>query len=101
MVLIEVTGNKGEFESLKITGHAGYEDSGKDIVCAAISAIAQGGINALEAPSGYRIRLGKGDYLLEAKNKATPHDQIVIETMIAQIESVAVSYPEYARLERK
>ena len=38
----------GEFVSLHSVGHANSGDYGKDIVCAAISAVILGGINALK-----------------------------------------------------
>ncbi len=101
MVVARASYVGGEFKSLTITGHAGYGEKGKDLVCAAVSAIAQGGLNALESPDSFEIRVEPGDYSVESKEKVSPHDQTVIETMIAQIESVAVSYPRYARLERK
>ena len=42
--MIKVIYNEG-YKNLKITGHAGYADKGKDIVCASASSIILSSIN--------------------------------------------------------
>ncbi|MCC2253156.1 ribosomal-processing cysteine protease Prp [Ruminococcus sp. CLA-AA-H200] len=38
-----------EHAGFDISGHAGYDDSGKDIVCAAVSALVINALNSIEA----------------------------------------------------
>lgn len=44
MIVVEVTENE-----VKVTGHAGYAEPGKDIVCAAVSVLTQNLINSVQA----------------------------------------------------
>ena len=44
MIVVKIREN-----SLSIDGHAGYAEVGKDIVCAAVSALAQGLLHSLDA----------------------------------------------------
>ncbi|MBE5921538.1 MAG: ribosomal-processing cysteine protease Prp [Lachnospiraceae bacterium] len=50
--MIQVTFYKnqtGEWKGFSIKGHAGYAEYGKDIVCAAVSALALNTLNSIEA----------------------------------------------------
>ena len=48
MIYITLIKNKNKIVSLEATGHSGYAESGKDIVCSAVSAITQTLILGLE-----------------------------------------------------
>ena len=48
MISVNVTFMGKEVKSLTVSGHANYDKYGKDIVCAGVSAVVTGGINALE-----------------------------------------------------
>lgn len=39
---------KGKFREFKISGHAGYAESGKDVVCASVSSAVQLTVNMLD-----------------------------------------------------
>lgn len=48
MIYVEIKYEKMEYiKSIVVKGHAGYDVYGKDIVCAGVSAVMYGGINAL------------------------------------------------------
>ncbi len=49
MVRCEVDKEDGEFRRLRCEGHAGYAEGGRDIVCAAVSALVINTVNAIEA----------------------------------------------------
>ncbi len=89
-------------KSLEVKGHAGSGPYGHDLVCSAISSIMLGGLNNLQdGDDHYKIEVKEGYVYLEALKEVSEHDQIVLETIEKQIESVAVSYPKNAKLERK
>lgn len=64
MIVINIT-NTG----LTVDGHAGYAETGNDIICAAVSALAQGLAHSLDALTedkiSYRIRDGRIDIKYE------------------------------------
>lgn len=87
----------GSSLDLVIKGHAYSAKKGQDLICAAISAIAIGGLNALK--SDYDIKIAEG--YISIKGKLSEEDMIVIHTIITQIETVQEKYPEYVSIERK
>ena len=90
-----------EFESFSMRGHATSAPYGEDLVCAGCSAVALGGLNALEHPDDFDIKTEEGVLEVKAKTAVTLHDQTVLSTIERQLESLAFSYPKNVRLERK
>lgn len=102
MIVANFVTNNGRFESFEVKGHAGSGPLGHDLVCSAISGIVLGGLNNLKDNSDvYKVETRDGYVFLEALKEVSKHDEIVLETIEKQIESVAYSYPKNVRLERK
>ena len=102
MIHITFIDKNGKFYSLEVKGHAGSGPYGHDLVCAAVSAIVLGGLNNLQdGDNQYKSEVKEGYVYLETLKEVSIHDEIVLETIEKQIESVATSYPKNAKLERK
>lgn len=101
MIHINATRKDNKIIYLSIKGHANYEESGKDIVCAAISAISVGAINALENPKSFKIKVEKGNVEIESIDATSKNDCIVLETMMIQLKTVMESYPERIKVIEK
>ncbi len=101
MVIVRVGQDKeGRITSLSLSGHAGSGPKGHDLVCAGVSAVSQGALNAIDQ-DGFHIEVKPGKLELIAKSLPNSHDQIVLETVVVQLESLEASYPDCIRLERK
>jgi hypothetical protein len=100
----------GFIERYNISGHAGYDVKGQDIVCAAVSALAQTVLISLVEVCGineekidYLIDEGKG--LLSVKVPKTididtrNRAEIVLRVLEVGIKSIIENYPEYVTLE--
>ena len=48
MVRVHVKRHQGIIQEVEIRDHAGYADAGQDLVCAGVSSIAVGMMNALD-----------------------------------------------------
>lgn len=90
--------------SFSVTGHADFAESGKDIVCAGVSAITVGTVNAAEAVLGVSLQntMDKGllkvtvpDYLDAEKREKV---QLLLESMIVMLESIKQSYGKYIEI---
>ncbi|RED64123.1 ribosomal-processing cysteine protease Prp [Cohnella lupini] len=87
-----------------VSGHAFYNDPGKDIVCAGVSAVTIGAVNAIEKLTGLEPRAISESGLLraEAPHSADPkrNDQVqlLLEGMIVALESIAESYGKYVKI---
>ncbi|PDO10229.1 MAG: hypothetical protein BLM47_08220 [Candidatus Reconcilbacillus cellulovorans] len=95
--------SNGAIARFRVSGHAGYAERGRDIVCAAVSAVTVGTVNAVEALTGIRLRTRVGDGRLEASlpDDAARRDervQLLLESMVVMLRSIAESYGEYVRL---
>lgn len=101
MIHINATRKDNKIIYLSIKGHANYDTKGKDIVCAAISAIAVGGINALTNPKSFNLKVNEGDVEIEQISETTKNDYIVLETMLIQLKTVEESYPDRIKVIEK
>ena len=83
-------------------GHAGYDESGFDIVCAGVSALTTSCVNALEAVAHQTpsVRLDEeAGFLSVDLTDASDHDaQVILRTTELGIRSIANQYPGYVRV---
>lgn len=88
--------------SVTITGHAGSDEPGKDLVCCAVSTIAQCMVHDLEALHGGMIK--KAEYKVQPGNfhlRVVPCEyrritiRTIYDTFINSLQYVADNYPEY------
>lgn len=87
----------GRFESLRVKGHAGSGPFGHDLVCAGVTAVVTGGINALKYRDSFTIfqETGLAVIKLKPKEQITNYDAVVINTILDQLETIAESYGSY------
>ena len=80
---------------LEVKGHAGSAPYGKDLVCAAVSALLTGGFNNLKNYKDYELKLDEGYVLFKANCPLDAHDETVIETIICGLTTVKENDPEF------
>ena len=100
MVNVNYVINKdGSFKEVEIKGHAdSSEVEGHDLVCAAVSSITVGALNALKEIDNFDIIVENGHIRLKATSKISRHDMVVIETMMIQLATIEDSYGDYIRI---
>jgi uncharacterized protein len=105
MIKITVTRNDDHsISSFRVTGHAGYAASGQDIVCAGVSAVTVGTVNAVEALLSVELPAEMKDGWLSARIPANlPGDvqqqvQLLLESMMVMLESIQDSYGSYIQI---
>jgi uncharacterized protein YsxB (DUF464 family) len=101
MIHINANRKDGKIVYLSVEGHANFDEEGKDIVCSAVSAISVGGLNALENPDKFNIKVEKGFVEVSQKSVASEHDYQVLETMLIQLKSVEETNSKYVRVVEK
>ncbi|WP_337221629.1 ribosomal-processing cysteine protease Prp, partial [Vibrio cholerae] len=65
MIWVKVKTREDRICALEITGHAGFAESGKDIVCSAVSSIGTGLLNAIDIMCPEDCVLIKEDNLIK------------------------------------
>lgn len=98
MITVTVSYHRQEIVKIELKGHADYAASGSDLVCAGASCCFVGALNALEHPEGFTIDYEEGDGTIEAQGDVNSHDQIVLEVMFRQLETIADNYPKNMKI---
>lgn len=101
MILVDFTeDDKGV--SLKVSGHSGQADKGKDIVCAAVSALIQtfaGGVEGeLKAVLGGNLDAGNCNIRVEVTKNRLQELKAVYKVFKFGFRKIAESYPEQVKL---
>lgn len=109
MTNITVYEKDGKIVSFEVEGHSGMAQRGKDIVCAAISALTQTAILGLKQVANIEVKFHRDDYkgllwaeLPEELSPSQRHDaDIIIGTMLAGLRDMQTGYPKFIKTEVK
>lgn len=106
MITITVYRKQRKVTGFRCIGHSGYAESGKDIVCAAVSMLVINTVNAIEAFTGSVFDLDTEDEsgLIAFKLEEEPdHDtELLLDTMFLGLQDIQNNYGnEYLILEYK
>ena len=85
----------------RISGHAGFDRYGRDIICAAVSALSINTINSIEKFTTDRFTAEQSDGNLKFKlvTDKTPETQLLLKSFILGLESLRDTYGDrYIRI---
>lgn len=95
----------GAIQSFAISGHAFFAERGQDIVCAGVSAVSVGAINAVNVLTGITpeithdedgfLRCALPKHLSESVNEKV---QILLEGMVVQLQTIEENYREHIKI---
>ncbi len=90
MIEVHITQN-----SLTVKGHAGYAERGKDIVCAAVSALAQGLVHSLSVLTDDEIsaEVESGHIRMEYEN-LSEQGKLLIDSFFIAVSDIQDAYGE-------
>ena len=103
MTTILVKKTKDDYRGFTCTGHAGYAESGHDIVCAAVSVLVINTINAVEAFAKEPMEVvagGDGGVIdVVVLNPVNEQTALLMDTMILGLKDIEKQYgKKYLRL---
>ncbi|MCM3746705.1 ribosomal-processing cysteine protease Prp [Paenibacillus pasadenensis] len=90
-----------------IEGHARYAKAGKDIVCAGVSAVTVGTVNAIEVLTGVELPASMKNGWLQSDipEQSDPETnlkvQLLLESMKVMLEGIAESYSAHVTLKEQ
>ncbi len=99
MIKVDVTTKNDVIERVKVTGHAGYADLGKDIVCASVSTMVITSVNAIYRFNSEVITVSKNDGFVQIV--VNIHDDItdnLLENLVACLSNLAESYEKNIKI---
>lgn len=82
---------------LEVKGHANSNESGKDLICAAVSSILTGGFNALVKDEIEEVILDEG-YAKVMVNESASISLQVLRVIEIQLLTIEESYPKYINI---
>lgn len=105
--MIKVTIIKDQSErihSFEMSGHANFAEHGKDLVCAAASAVSFGAVNAIISLTGETPTIQQGTdggYLKVAflEGKENDYDiQLIVQAMIVSLQTIEQDYGQHIKI---
>lgn len=101
MIKVDYQMLNDSYLSLKVNGHAQYENSGKDLICASVSSIIFGLMNAFdELTEDVEIRQSKNQIEIINHSKSETV-QNYFQLALMQLKTIEFSYGEFIKVERK
>lgn len=99
MVKVEIKRKSHDIQEVTIRGHAGSGQHGYDLVCAGVSCISVGALNALEqlCPKQCELQMQEA-YVHILVNMQSPIVQSVLATMCIQLATMQQSYKTYIKI---
>lgn len=96
-----------QISSFVVEGHAEYDVPGKDLVCAAVSAVTFGTYNSIESLTGiipmHEMESGLLDVTIppisDADHAKSDQVQLILESMIVMLQTIEQSYGDYITIE--
>ena len=95
MIRVVVLKEKEMYKKITISGHALYDDYGKDIVCSACSSIVTTTVNGILAldKGSLSYLVGKKGMTIDIKNDDHT-TQVLINNMVRLLKDLAGKYPD-------
>ena len=101
MIKINIERDHDTIKKITISGHSGYAAQGQDIVCAGISAVSEGSVNAITEITKKKPTFEIKDGFLSIEYRADAQTQLIAKVTYVQLKSVAESYPENVQIIEK
>lgn len=99
MIKVIIKQQDEELLGLQIKGHANYAEHGKDLVCAGVSSIAVGLLNALSqlCEESCTCSMCEGNINVEIL-QVNEINQLILKTGIIQLQTMELSYKNYIKI---
>lgn len=104
MIKVKVSrNNQNEIMKIDVSGHSGYDDIGKDIICSSVSTAMYVTVGIVKKVNPHHIYLENdkdAQMILEIK-KSNSFTNIVLENLIDILESIAKDYSNFLQIINK
>ena len=101
MVSVVIGKRLNEFVAFEFDGHAGYDDIGKDIVCAAVSVLAQTAMVSLKEVAGIDViyEVDEAYVYCELPGEIDNHQRhdanVIFRSLIVGLNGIIEAYPKH------
>lgn len=86
-------------DKITVSGHAGYAEPGRDIICAAISTLSQVFVASVEELTAAKIKTAQtSGYMEIVIEESTERAQVLIDSFLLGCRMIADQYPDNVRV---
>ena len=101
MITVKVIIQNDQYQHLSVKGHAGSGEYGKDLICAGVSSIMFGLLNAIEmADKGVVINV-KENLIEVINNSNNTKVNNYLELAVLQLKTIEESYSQYIKIDER
>ena len=103
MIKIQINKTNNKYSSLEVSGHSNYDEHGKDIICAGVSAVVTGGVNALTIEDKNKIsyRVKDGYVNVDVLDIDDDNLQRIMDVIVIQLKTIEESYKKNIKIYEK
>ena len=108
MIIVTIQRDKQQsITGFKIEGHANYAEAGRDIVCAGVSAVTVGTVNAVEELTGIEMnaRMKHGFLSANLPAECSPDERkkavLLLSSLVVMLRSIEDSYGQYIKIQEQ
>ena len=101
MIKVNVDLHSGLISKMTISGHANQADIGQDLVCAGVSSIAIGLLNACDILASDCFELSMQETIKIVVIKNSEVVQTILKTGLIQLETVVEQYSEFIEIVKR
>ena len=99
MIKVRINYINDLIDELEVKGHSNFAPKGSDIVCAGVSAIVIGGLNAIDSlVNNNGIDYEVSDGYVRMSNLSNVEVQNILKIIIIQLKSVEDSYSKHIKI---
>jgi uncharacterized protein YsxB (DUF464 family) len=101
MIVFDVVTSQDRLREFRVQGHAGFADTGSDIVCSAVSVLVYNTINSCEKFAGVFLDVVDSGEQIVCRvpgGKLSDGAKILLQSLVFGIEQLTEQYPEYVEL---
>lgn len=99
MIEVVVRKKNDQITSLEVSGHALFANYGSDIVCAGVSSVMVGLLNALDLRTDYETQIDEEHNAMTViTENPTQIGQLIIEVGLVQLKTIANQFPKNVKI---
>lgn len=109
MINVNVNRKNNQIKQFELSGHAASGPYGYDLVCAGVSAVSFGAVNAVMTLSGADLEIEQGDeggFLRVTVPDSIPYEtmektQLLLEGMLVSLKTIEQEYSEFIIIQKQ
>lgn len=92
MIHVNVIKKEHQIIELSVSGHALFDQLGKDLVCAGVSSIMTGLLNAIDLKTNYDCWIKDNEMVIKT-DEVSEIGQLICETGLIQLQTIQEQFP--------